>query len=155
MKRIKYISTFAKRFSPDDMLKLVGQSAANNKRHNITGVLLASSGVFFQIVEGPDEQVDHLYDSLVGDKRHDNLLLLSVESGDLTRLFPKWSMQKIDLDLGTGIRSEPLRAILHAIFQQRRIADDLTATLERSIWNFVMENGGIRQGEPTQAPAPV
>ncbi|MEJ2582709.1 MAG: BLUF domain-containing protein [Acidobacteriota bacterium] len=38
------------------------QSRANNKRLDLTGTLMAFGGLFYQVLEGPAEVVDEVYD---------------------------------------------------------------------------------------------
>ena len=52
MKRITYISSFA-RFISDDEIEEIGRlSTRNNRLRGITGMLLCVHGLFFQIIEG-------------------------------------------------------------------------------------------------------
>lgn len=139
MKRIKYISRFAKEFSAEELSELTNKAAKRNKLLDITGVLMASGGIFFQVIEGPDEHIDVLYQDIVKDSRHWGVLLLSVEDGKLERLFPDWSMKKFDLDLKAETWSDPLKTIINAIFTQRHLIDEMTKTLERAIWNQLVD----------------
>jgi hypothetical protein len=135
MKRLKYVSRFAKPLSREEIEALVVQAARKNKKYDITGILMTSGGMFFQIIEGPAESIDKLYSEIVADKRHTDVLLLGVEDRVKGRLFPDWSMKKVDLDLQSDIRAEPLKAILQAIVQQREIVERLTGALERAVWH--------------------
>ena len=118
MKRIKYISRFAAPMTARDIERIAAQSAANNRKFGITGLLIASGGVFFQVIEGPDAAVDEIYSRILRDKRHQDVLTLRVEEGNLPRLFPDWEMRKIDLDTATEMRLEPMKAIIQAIIRQ-------------------------------------
>ncbi|MBN1552099.1 BLUF domain-containing protein [bacterium] len=135
MKRIKYISRFAKSLSSEDIRKLVEVSAKNNERDGITGVLLSSGCLFFQIIEGPKEKIDTLYEKIVADDRHTNVLMLNAEECVKERLFPDWSMKQIALDDTSIARLEPLRQILETVIEARQRIEKLTSTLERAIWS--------------------
>ena len=112
MRRIHYISEFADSLSPEDVEEITRVSAANNARDGITGMLMASGQLFFQLIEGPDEAVDALYNRILGDRRHKNVMVLGDERGDLQRQCPDWAMRKVDLSLDAAVRSEPLKVIL-------------------------------------------
>ncbi len=104
MKRIKYISRFAAPMTARDIERIAAQSAAKNRKLGITGLLMATGGVFFQVIEGPDDALDKLYSRILRDPRHRDVLTLRVEEGNLTRLFPGWEMKKVDLDTATDLR---------------------------------------------------
>ncbi|MFC1852799.1 BLUF domain-containing protein [candidate division CSSED10-310 bacterium] len=141
MKRIKYISRFSKLMSSGEIHALVKQAMISNKENKITGILMASGGLFFQVIEGPKENIDLLYSAILEDKRHKDVLVLSIEENLKSRLFPDWSMKKIDLDKAADVRTEPLKVILETIFQQRKILDDLTNALERTSWHEMVDEG--------------
>lgn len=137
IKRIKYISRFATDLTDDDIDDLVSQAARNNAELDITGVLMCSGSMFFQIIEGPPDHVDLVFRSILGDRRHTNVLLVNAEEGLEYRLFPGWPLEKLDLGLETDVRLEPLRLILETVIESRTHLERLTGSLERAIWNEV------------------
>jgi len=139
MKRIRYVSSFAASMSSGQIDELVSESAKNNERDGITGMLVATGSLFFQLIEGPDEAVDALFERIVHDTRHLSVQLLGQETGDLERLCPDWSMGKIDLSAESDLHFEPIKAILEAICHQRRIIDDLIGTLEQTMWRELID----------------
>jgi len=138
-KRIKYISRFAKPLTKEDIDEIVRISEENNVRNDLTGALMASGGIFFQVVEGPKEAVDSLWNALQADARHKDLLLLRAEEGELPRLFPEWRMKKVDLDRSSGERVEPIKAILQTVLRQSQMIYELTGVLERVAWSEMVE----------------
>ena len=66
-------------FEPLQLTALLDGSRANNKRHDITGVLLYTpDGRFLQVLEGPRPAVRHLYmDCILVDPRHYNCQVIS------------------------------------------------------------------------------
>ena len=134
-KRIKYISQFARPLSAQEIARLAEAAARKNAVLGVTGVLMTSGGIFFQIIEGPPEAVDRLWETIARDRRHTDVLLLSVEGGVKRRLYPDWGMKTMDLDAASEARMEPLKAILHAILNQRRVIDTLSSSLERALWH--------------------
>ncbi len=62
-----------------------------NKDLNVTGVLLASRGVFLQSLEGSGKDVNALYRKIIADPRHETCTLLYFDQIDV-RFWPNWSM---------------------------------------------------------------
>jgi hypothetical protein len=139
MRRIHYVSEFAGSLSQEDIEAITRVSAANNARDGITGMLMASGQLFFQLIEGPDEAVDTLYKRILGDHRHRNVMVLGDERGDLQRQCPDWAMKRVDLSLDAAVRSEPLKVILEVSVAQFRILRSLVSTLERAMWRQAIE----------------
>lgn len=134
MKRVKYVSQFAGHLSREDIDELVRRASEKNARLDITGILMSSGRVFFQVLEGPAAHVDMVYQSIVGDERHRDVLLLDAEDGVVERYFPDWSMRKFDLDDDSVARLEPVRKLLEQIVERRKELDLLTHNLEKAVW---------------------
>ena len=134
LKRIKYISRFAKTLTAADVAEIALVSAENNRAKGLTGTMMASGGIFFQVIEGPKDAVDALWEALKKDSRHKDLLLLRTEEGDMKRLFPEWHMKKVDLDMNSASRIAPLKAILQTVLRQSLMILELTDVLERAAW---------------------
>ena len=132
LKRIKYVSRFEKPMSEDAIAAIGEQSRANNERLGLTGLLMASGGLFYQVLEGPSDAVDEVYAKIVTDGRHTDCLLLSSED-NVERLFPDWSMETINLDAASHVRLFPLKALMKAVFEQSRLIENMTWAIERTI----------------------
>ena len=135
LKRIKYSSRFARPLDDDEITALGERSAKKNADRDITGVLMTTGGVFFQTIEGPPDEIDALYRRIAADERHTDVLLLDVEEGALERQFADWAMVTVNLDANEDVSHEPLRMLLATIFEQRRLAANLTKTLERALYH--------------------
>lgn len=140
VKRIRYVSRFESPLSEADIQAIGEQSQRNNERLGLTGVLMASGGLFYQVLEGPAEAVDEVYRKIVEDGRHTDLLLLSTETG-VDRLFPTWSMQTINLDAASHVRLFPLKALIMAVFEQTRLAEQMMWAIERTIQHEMRRQG--------------
>ncbi len=69
----------------------------NNPKREIGGVLHYGYGYFFQVLEGPRDQVEELYQRIAQDARHKNVTTL--EKQDIRqRSFPDWSMKYVPLE---------------------------------------------------------
>jgi hypothetical protein len=58
------------------LVSLLAEARAYNARHRITGVLLHANGMFVQCLEGPSSEVATLYERIVLDPRHADVVLL-------------------------------------------------------------------------------
>jgi adenylate cyclase len=134
LKRIKYVSRFARPLATGDVEALATRAARKNEQLGLSGMLVTTGRLFLQVLEGPAEQVDRMYERILKDDRHTDVLLLSAEDDVPERMFPDWHMPVIDLDKNSDLRLEPLRAMLEAIVEQRELVDRLTSTLERALW---------------------
>jgi len=139
LKRIHYISSFVKDLSVDEIKEISSQAAKNNAEKDITGVLMAKGGVFFQIIEGPEENIDKLFTNILKDIRHEKIITLGIQIGDLKRLFPNWHMKEINLDTTTSERLQPVKAIIDAVHAQAAIIENLTEALAASAWAELLD----------------
>jgi hypothetical protein len=95
--RLIYRSTCSESFLPNEDLKaLVQQSAENNRRDGITGLLLLSGDQFLQVLEGPSPAVNRLFRRLCRDERHYDIELIAFEQIG-PRYFDDWCMHLVDL----------------------------------------------------------
>ena len=139
LKRIHYISSFVQDMSDDEIEELASQAAKKNAENDITGVLMAKGGVFFQIIEGPEENIDGLFTNILKDPRHEKIITLGIQIGDLKRLFPDWHMKDINLDTTTSERLQPVKAIIDAVHAQSAIIENLTEALAASAWAELLD----------------
>ena len=107
--------------------------------------VLTSGRLFFQVLEGPDSQVDGLFEDIVADPRHKDVLLLDTELEIPQRFFPNWSMRPFDLDHHADARLEPVRQMLVAILEKRQEIARLTDAVEKAIWYEAA--AGLAEGE--------
>lgn len=140
LKRIKYVSRFDQPMSAAAVEAIGEQSRANNERLGLTGILMASGGLFYQVLEGPPQAVDEVYSKICADGRHTDLLLLSSEDV-AERSFPDWSMKTINLDAESHVRLFPLKALISAVFEQSRLIGNMTWAIERTIRHEMMRDG--------------
>ena len=71
---------------------ILATARRNNRRDGITGALICREDLFLQLLEGPSDVVTALFDRIVRDDRHTDVVKLV--SGDIeTRLFPEWAMR--------------------------------------------------------------
>lgn len=63
----------------------------NNRMNDVTGALICRRDMYIQLIEGPDEAIDALYDRIIVDDRHTEVRLESSLQVD-KRMFPNWAM---------------------------------------------------------------
>jgi hypothetical protein len=86
-----YTSVAKRVFETDELAELLKVARENNAKLGLTGVLLHAEGTFFQVLEGPADIVDRLYEKLEGDPRHGQVTLI-VREPIPRRYFEDWTM---------------------------------------------------------------
>ena len=90
-----YCSRAAAGVGDADVARIIDSARRGNPERGITGLLVFGSGIFFQWLEGPREQVQQLMTVLRADPRHDNVVALSENEEVRERLFPDWAMERV------------------------------------------------------------
>ena len=62
-----------------------------NARNDVTGALICRSDIYLQLLEGPTQNVEDIYNRICQDDRHMDIKLL-VRAKTADRLFPSWAM---------------------------------------------------------------
>lgn len=76
----------------DDVLNnILDESRENNKKNDISGILLFQDGCFFQVLEGDKSIVGQVYESIEQDERHTNVTKIIAEPISF-RSFGDWTM---------------------------------------------------------------
>lgn len=78
--------------------RIIESARRFNPEHGITGLLVFGSGIFFQLLEGPRDNVSTLMAMIKADVRHENIVLLSEVEEVRERLFPDWDMELVNTD---------------------------------------------------------
>jgi hypothetical protein len=76
---------------PEVLSDILDSSVRNNKRSNITGMMLYSDGNVLQILEGNRDSVLETFKSIQLDMRHRGIFVL-IEEEITSRKFASWSM---------------------------------------------------------------
>lgn len=90
----------------DDIIKT---STSKNSQKDVTGALLFSGGYFVQVLEGPLDAVESIFESIQNDFRHKEISTLSNAQIE-ERSFPKWSMALAGVSLDIAPEIEGLLA---------------------------------------------
>jgi len=71
---ICYVSSLSTGISENEVKSLLEYSEESNKSKNFTGFLLFSEGNFFQVLEGPEDEIDALFNKIKNDTRHYDIM---------------------------------------------------------------------------------
>ncbi len=81
MKRLTYVSKLNAVLDEEEILEIGRISSENNKKIDVTGVLISVRDYFFQVLEGEAATVDALVEKISRDHRHTEITILSAETG--------------------------------------------------------------------------
>lgn len=88
---IIYASTASSDFDEVALRKVLDGARRNNAAKSISGLLLFSSGYFFQVLEGERAVLRELFAVISADGRHRNVTLI-IDEPIAKRAFADWSM---------------------------------------------------------------
>ncbi|MEM8739309.1 MAG: BLUF domain-containing protein [Planctomycetota bacterium] len=97
-----YVSEADRNLQNYELQEMLVPLIENNRRLDITGLLLYGGGHFMQLLEGEREVIEDLFERICSDPRHHDvhrLLTFPVEN----RLFDDWSMSLLNLDMRTTL----------------------------------------------------
>ena len=77
--RLIYFSTARLGLGSADLEDILSRAVAHNLAHGVTGVLLFNGRNFLQVLEGPRQLVEQLYERITGDPRHTGVTLIKTE----------------------------------------------------------------------------
>ena len=98
----------------DSLNKILTHSRHKNERVSVTGILLYDGTHFFQVLEGPVEAVNRVFDRISGDARHYQIVEIMRDYAP-SRRFGKLGMETVDL------RDYPEENLLLALLQKSTI----------------------------------
>ena len=131
--------------APEALVELLRQARAHNQNHRLTGLLLYAEVTkeFVQVLEGPRDEVDAVYQRIARDARHKHAFVLHEGLAE-HRMFPDWRMgfahaTTQDLRSTTGyfpLQPEPQYArppglVVHAPERLRRFLADFAIPLAK------------------------
>lgn len=93
--RLIYVSTRLDR-TAEGLDAIFEASRRNNLRDDINGALVVSDSYFVQLLEGSYDAVSQCMARITQDSRHTGVEVVSTETVAY-RLFPQWSMHRIDI----------------------------------------------------------
>ena len=92
-----YASSATRKMNDQDLLDILKKSHENNRRLDITGMLLYRGGNFLQVLEGEEAVLDERFKVILKDPRHYQVTLL-LKRPVPKRHFENWEMGFTNLD---------------------------------------------------------
>jgi hypothetical protein len=89
--QLSYLSCAKSGLKKSDFTTILDKAITGNSKSDITGILVYCNGFFFQVLEGDDTQVLALFNKIVLDHRHENVVKLQ-HNIIQDRVFDKWNM---------------------------------------------------------------
>jgi hypothetical protein len=86
-----YTSVPARPMKDAELQELLSIAREANSRFNVTGMLICLSESFIQLIEGPKQHIEQLYQNIQQDTRHLRVTTLREGPND-RRFFPDWTM---------------------------------------------------------------
>jgi hypothetical protein len=121
MKRLTYISKLNALMTTDEIIEIGRISSVNNRKVDVTGVLICAGDYFFQILEGEETIVDQLLEKISHDHRHNEITILSSEYECEERLFSDWDMKTVAITESTDLMLQAVGMMLQNIAQSYHI----------------------------------
>jgi hypothetical protein len=116
LSHLLYVSAAAAGVNRGAVTTIHRQSAANNAKRGVTGLLLYGRGNFIQLLEGDLTVVTDLYAKVARDPRHADVRTLFAGPAE-RRVFPSWAMGLAvagDVDAHAPVDRARLEAVLAA-----------------------------------------
>lgn len=132
--RISYISKNTITGDPQQVNQqiesILASAQNNNPALNITGALLYSGGYFCQVIEGEEDPLEALFETIQMDPRHEDVVVLNYEQID-ARIFGDWAMAYAGIDHSLagieGIKKSSDEIVLKET--ENRILESMKATV--------------------------
>lgn len=100
--RLFYVSKASDGVGKKEIADILERSRKNNSSLGLTGVLCLKAGRFAQIIEGSEANVFKAYLKIAEDKRHSELVIVSISTATES-VFEGWSMGCIGDEIVTAI----------------------------------------------------
>ncbi|MBM3388835.1 MAG: BLUF domain-containing protein [Betaproteobacteria bacterium] len=94
--RLMYCSRAATGVDSEELSLLLRQCRSHNGEAGITGMLCFSEGLFIQVIEGGRSGVNQLYQRILADPRHHDVVLLVYDEISQRR-FAGWMMGQVNM----------------------------------------------------------
>lgn len=92
-----YTSAATKEFDPSALKTILKLARSNNAQRSVTGMLLYTSGSFFQVLEGEEATLMELFAHIALDPRHESVTKI-IHEPIAQRSFSDWTMGFLEGD---------------------------------------------------------
>lgn len=137
-------------FTEEEFSTLLSNARSKNASLHITGMLLYAEGCFFQVLEGPEENVNAIAETIRQDPRHTRMTTI-IREPIAKRAFSEWSM---------GFTQMTLRDLddldgLNDFFSTGNVLTDLDAGRAKKLLTaFKQGRWRVQLSSATQSPQP-
>ena len=135
--QLMYYSTARREFSEQELQDLIEVARANNSRCGVTSLLLYGDGVFFQVLEGHEEDVQAQFEKISLDNRH-HAIVVAAERRVRERSLGDWTMACMPFNKKERKTLERLARFTQKSVELKADTDSLIASLINS---FVSTRG--------------
>ena len=73
---ISYVSSANRDINQDEVAELLDQTEIRNNNMGVNGLLIYSSGNFFEVIEGEETKIKDLFENIKEDPRHRNIMMV-------------------------------------------------------------------------------
>lgn len=73
---ISYVSTASRDLPQAEIVKILEETQLRNNKHGVNGLLVYSSGNFFEVIEGEIMMIQELFKIIKEDSRHKNIIMI-------------------------------------------------------------------------------
>lgn len=115
----------------ENVQSILDVAQRNNKKIDVTGALLWSGDYFCQVLEGENEALEELFETIQMDSRHNQITVLHFEPID-RRSFSEWAMAMAGNEPTMRFDIEGIRASKDEILM-RETGKDLVNVLEQLV----------------------
>lgn len=115
----------------NEILKILASAHRNNPAKGVTGALLYSGGYFCQVIEGPADVLEDLYETIQMDDRHGDVSVLHFEPIE-ARGFSEWAMALAGIEDDTRFNIEGVLSSKDEL-QMKEAGKNLVNVLEHMV----------------------
>lgn len=125
-----------------EIKEILNSATKNNPKLGVTGALLYSGGYFCQVIEGPQDVLEELFETIQMDSRHKDVKVLHFEE-IVQRGFGEWAMAFAGVD--DSMKKE-IEGVLHSkdTIKMQDAGRHLISTLE----NMVATHQRVLKSQP-------
>lgn len=139
-----YCSAAIPGLSPADLGAILETARRKNSQLSVTGMLLYTSGSFFQVLEGDEATVMELFALIAADRRHKNTTMI-IREPIARRAFGDWTMGFAEVDASELAHIEGLNDFFHPGASLTELqpgrASKLLAAFAQGRWRARLEGG--------------
>lgn len=114
-----------------EITKILASAHKNNPEKGVTGALLYSGGYFCQVIEGPEDVLEELYETIQMDDRHGDVTVLHFQPIE-ARGFSEWAMALAGIEDDMRFDIEGVRASKDEL-KVKETGKDLVTVLEQMV----------------------